>query len=84
MLLTRKNLLSLSLLWRLRSHEGGKDSDLLRTMFGCDTDIVQILTTFRPDPEQELFGRKLVNNGYQTIRIRTWYEHSTKTTPKAA
>ncbi|WP_286895213.1 MULTISPECIES: hypothetical protein [Sphingobacterium] len=35
----------------------GADSYLLRTLFGCDTDIVQVLNRYCPDPEQELPGR---------------------------
>ncbi|WP_313156885.1 hypothetical protein [Sphingobacterium multivorum] len=35
----------------------GTASYLLRTLFGCDTDIVQVLNRYCPDPEQELSGR---------------------------
>ncbi|WET68657.1 hypothetical protein [Sphingobacterium sp.] len=55
-------------------------SYLLRTLFGCDTDIVQVLYSYRTDPEQELTGRNLVNNDHQIVELRRWSEHSTNTT----
>ncbi|WP_346068658.1 hypothetical protein, partial [Sphingobacterium siyangense] len=58
----------------------GAGSYLLRTLFGCDTDIVQVLNSYRPDPEQELPGRNLVNNDHQIVELRRWSEHNTNTT----
>ncbi|WP_394678606.1 hypothetical protein [uncultured Sphingobacterium sp.] len=54
-------------------------SYLLRTLFGCDTDIVQLLNSYRTDPEQELPGRNLVNSDYQIVELRRWSEHNTNT-----
>ncbi|WP_182982434.1 hypothetical protein [Sphingobacterium sp. UME9] len=58
----------------------GKDSYLLRTLFGWDTDIVQVLNRYRTDPEQELLGQLSINSRSRTLHIRRWYEHNTKTT----
>ncbi|WP_286727604.1 MULTISPECIES: hypothetical protein [Sphingobacterium] len=55
----------------------GADSYLLRTLFGCDTDIVQVLNRYCPDPKQEFSGEKLVNNCCKSVHLRRWYEHNT-------
>lgn len=58
----------------------GADSYLLRTLFGCDTDIVQVLNSYRTGPEQELPIQNLVNNDQQIVELRRWSEHKTNTT----